>query len=266
MSKLLPILLLIAGLVITVFLVLQQTKLFSKAGISDIPKGVKISNISDNSFTVSWVTEEAVPGFVVFGQAESLDKTALDDRDSGGRNSRLTHHITLKDLTPTTVYSFKIGSGAKVYDNKGKLYTQTTAPVVSDTPPLPESLLGKVETADNKVPAEALVYVNMERSTVLSSFIREDGNFLLTLNNARIIDLSSYVTLIDSKKINLTAQAGAAGTVSKELLFSDHFVSQTLTLQQVKEAQIASWPADLNNDGVINAIDFAFYIKSKLGL
>ncbi len=266
MSKILSIVLLIVGLIIGVYLVLQQTNLFSKAGISDIPKEVKISNISDNSFTVSWVTEEAVPGFVVFGQGESLDKTSLDDRDSGGRNSRLTHHVTLKDLTPATVYSFKIGSGTDVYDNQGKLYTQTTAPVVFDAPPLPEPLLGKVETADGKVPAEALVYVNMERSTVLSSFIREDGNFLLTLNNARIADLSSYVTLADSKKINLTAQAGAAGTVSKELLFSDHLIAQTLTLQQVKEEQITSWPADLNSDGVINAVDFAFYIKNQLGL
>lgn len=266
MSRLLPILLLIVGLIVTVFLVLQRTSLFSKAGISDSPKEVKVSNISDNSFTVSWLTEDAVPGFVMFGQGESLDQTSLDDRDSGSKNARLTHHVTLKNLAPSTTYSFKIGSGADIYDNQGKFYTQTTAPSTTDTPPLPEPLMGKVETADGKAPAEALVYVSMERSTVLSSFIRDDGNFLITLNNARTADLSKYLTLADSTKINLTAQAGTAEATGKDLLFSDRFVSQDLVLQQTETVKEASWPSDFNSDGVINAVDFAFYVKNKLGI
>lgn len=256
---------LIIGLVFGLYLVSQKTSLFSKAGISSVPKEVRISNLSDNSFTVSWITDSKVPGFVKFGKNQSLQESALDDRDSGGQNSRLTHHITLKNLEPSTTYYFKIGSGESLYEKEGKLYTQNTAPSTTETPPLADPLFGKVVKSDNKIPAEALIYLQPENGTVLSSYTREKGNFLITLTNARTSNLTSYLTFEGNKKMKLIAQAAAEGTAQLDLNSADHSVAQQLILQK-NTAQSSEWPADLNSDGVVNAVDFAIFVKSKVNL
>ena len=43
-------------------------------------------------------------------------------------------------------------------------------------------------------PKEGLVYLTIAGGTPLSSYIREDGNWLITLNNARTADLLKYVS------------------------------------------------------------------------
>lgn len=264
MTKIAPVGLLIVGLILSVYLVLQQTNFFSKADISNAPLQVKISNISDNSFTVSWITYSVLPGFITFGKDQNLTSTALDDRDNGGSNSRITHHVTLKDLEPSTVYYFKIGSGAEIYDDQGKFFMQTTAPTTSDTPPFPEPLLGTVVREDGASPAEALVYLEVEKGTVLSTYIRDKGKFLLTLTNARTDDLSTYLTFDTNRKMKLIAVTGTEAA-QQDIDSSERFEDQKLVLQKSTD-NTAVWPADLNGDGVVNAVDFAVYIKSKLNL
>lgn len=266
MSKLLPILLLIAGLAISILLISTRTSFFSKAGVSDQPQNIRISNISDNSITISWITALKVPGFINFGVDQNLGSTVLDDRDLGGNNVRFTHHVTLENLNPATTYMFKIGSGSTLYDDQGKLFTQTTAPITNETPPLPETLFGKVTKSDGQVPKEALVFMQTEKGTVLSSFTRTDGNFLITLNNARTADLFNYLTFKDEQKIKLEVLAGEEGKVEKELVSTQKGEAQDLVLEKVVEVVAASWPADLNNDSVVNSIDFAIFVKQKLGL
>lgn len=263
MSKYLILPVLILGLVFGIYLISQKTSLFSKAGISAIPKEVRISNLSDNSFTVSWVTDVSVPGFVKFGNTQNLKDTALDDRDTGGQNARFTHHVTLKKLDPTTTYYFKIGSGASLYQKEGKLYTQTTAPSTTETPPLADPLFGKVVKKDGGVPAEALVYLQPEKGTVLSGTIRENGNFLITLSNARTDSLSNYLTFDNGRKIQLMAQAGEEGGVARlDLSSNSRDSAQKLILQKASQ-QDNRWPVDLNGDGVINIFDYALYMTKK---
>lgn len=233
MSRILLIILLIVGLMIGLYLLNQQTHLFSKAGGSDVPKQVQISNISDNSFTVSWTTLLSVPGFVTFGKDESLGQAALDDRDKSSKNTHFTHHVTLKNLTPNTTYYFKIGSGANVYDKQGKPFTQTTAPTTSDTPPLAEPLFGKVIKGDSKPPAEALVYLQAEKNTLLSGYTQANGNFLITLNNGRTADLSKYLTIADTTDINVLVDAGPDGRVQRAMVGKARSTALTLTLQPV---------------------------------
>lgn len=263
MTKYFILIILILGLVIGLYLISQKTSLFSKAGVSDIPKEVKISNIADNSFTISWITDIATPGFIQYGKDQNLGQTALDDRDSGSQTAHFTHHVSLKNLDPNSPYYFKIGSGAKVYDNSGQPYTQTTAPTTTDTPPLADPLFGKVLKQNGQAPNEALVYLQPEHGTVLSSYIRSDGNFLITLTNARADNLSSYLTFDSNRKMTLVARAGLDGVVQQDVNPNNRTAAQQLVLQQ-SAAQNASWPADLNGDGVINAFDFALYVKSKL--
>lgn len=193
-SKLVIILLIIA-IPVSVYLIGQRTGFFGKASISDIPKQVQITNISDNSFTVSWITDKETSGFISFGDSEKLGNTALDDRDTGAEQARFTHYVTIKSLDPEKVYFFKINSTDKSYQQK-------TAPVTSDAPPVAQVIFGSVITKDGKIPKEAIIYLNFEDSTALSTFTR-NGNYLLTLNNARVKDLSTYISYKGGDKVKV---------------------------------------------------------------
>ncbi len=161
------------------------------------PQEVKITNLSDNSFAVSWITpNKALVGFAGYGENPSLGQTALDDRDqqSGKTTDYFTHHVTIKNLQPETTYYFKIGSGSRFYDNNGTPYQVTTAPTTEETPPLADPAYGKILTLEGSPAADVIVYLTVADSTPLSATVNRDGNWLITLNNARTTDLTRYVT------------------------------------------------------------------------
>ena len=67
--------LLAAGIVVGVYLVKQKQILKSRADISLEPKDVQITNISESSLTISYLTAKETTGFVVYG----IDATKLDN-------------------------------------------------------------------------------------------------------------------------------------------------------------------------------------------
>lgn len=247
------IFILIFGLLVSVYLLGQRTGFFSKADISAAPQDIRISNVSDNSFTVSWITAKPVNGFVSFGGSESLGETAQDDRDSSGPKMRQTHHVTLKNLDPDTVYFYKITNGDTA--------KQKTAPTTQDTPPLADPIFGKVVRSDQSPETEAIIYSIISGSTLLSSYTREDGNFLITLNNARTSDLSFYITVKDSDAVDFKIKTAGEAMEAKVSAESRKTAVQ-LTLRQPQVTRRA-WPADFNNDSKINVVDYALHLKER---
>lgn len=248
------------GLVIGVYLVVfQRTNIFSKADISTSPQDVKISNISDNAFTVSWITQKPTIGFVQYGESENLDGQAADDRDQGAQKARITHHVTLKKLTPATTYSYKI--------NNGTTAKQATAPVTADPPAVPEPIFGKIIKTDGKVPQEALVYLENGNGSLLSNYTKDDGNYLITLNNARTKDSTKYITVKSTDSVTVSVNAGQDGAASAQAKISEREVFSKINLinlQTPESNKVASGVQDFNGDGVINVFDYIFYIKQQL--
>lgn len=266
LHKVVILIILTVGLLVGLYLVSQQTNLFPKATPLVSPQAVKISNISDNSFTVSWVTpDKPTVGFVQYGQS-NLTETASDDRDSGGPKPRTTHHITLKNLAPQTSYFFKISSAGQTFDNNGQSYQVTTAPTTADTPPLPQPIFGKVKTADNKPPQEAVVYVIIGEGTLLSSYTRADGNWLVTLNNARTKDLSTYLNPQEGDQLTVTIQAGLEGFISQITTLAQKSKISSLILNKASTTLPSAIPGDVNGDGVVNVFDFMLQAQQKLRL
>ncbi|MBI2329900.1 fibronectin type III domain-containing protein [Candidatus Daviesbacteria bacterium] len=242
MSKIIVLVLLIAGLAVGVFLVGRQTGFFSKADISTEPQEIKVSNISDNGFTVSWITAKPTVGFVQFGESESLGDTTDDDRDA---RPRLTHHVTLKNLSPQTIYFYKINPGSNIAQ-------QTTAPVTQNPPAVPEPIFGKALKADGSMPAEALVYLQLPGGSLLSSYTRDQGNWLITLNNARTKDLADYITVSDEDVVSVLVSGEGKAEVQGKVSDKDAFSQITL-----------GHTGDLNGDGVINVFDYILSFTKK---
>ena len=110
---LLGILLIVIGIGITSYLVKTGAILTSKAGPSETPENVRISNISDTSFTLSYTTQASVIGSLNFGKDKNLGQIALDERDKeGSLKEHKIHYITVKDLGTSTNYYFSITSGS----------------------------------------------------------------------------------------------------------------------------------------------------------
>jgi len=193
---LLGLIVLVAGLGAGLFLVGRAT-IVPRATAEETPKQIKITNISENSFSVSWVTDVSTIGFVRFGEAAGkLEQTIADDRDqlSGEAGIFATHHVTLKNLKPDTKYYFKLGSGTSrvLYDNSGAAYAIAT-PAVLSTPPAADTAYGTIRKSET-IPAEgALVYLTLPNATPLSTVAQSDGNWAVSLSTARSEDLGAYV-------------------------------------------------------------------------
>lgn len=203
---LLGILLIAVSVGVTTFLVNQTTFFKSNASLSDQPKDVRITNVTDNSFTVSYSTDSQVPGSLNYGKDQTLGQTGLDDRDqqSGNLANYNIHNITLRSLQSQTQYFFTITSGQNNYLNSGEPFTVTTAASLSA--PLEQTpMTGKVTLPDGTAPTEAIVYVTTDNAQVISTLTKSDGSFILPLNSLRTSDLSSYYALPDNATIKILA-------------------------------------------------------------
>ena len=217
---LLGLILIVVGLGVTTYLV-KQGGLFSiRAGPGHEPKDVRISNVTDTSFTVSYSTEDIVTGVLNFGESPELGQSALDDRDqnSGKISSHKLHNTTVRDLDPEKTYYFSIISSQNTYLNNSKPFEVTTTIPIDDTPLVQNPMSGKIILPSGKAPSEAIVYLTTEGSQIISTLIRDDGTFLLPLNSLRTADLSSYLKLEEGKILQLLTIG--EGLASNATLFS----------------------------------------------
>src|SRR3989344_2489157 len=74
------------------------------------PKDIKITNVTDTSFTVSWETNEPTDGHILYGTvAEKLNLKAFDNNLTGTDPKLLrakTHTVTLTNLITNTFYYY----------------------------------------------------------------------------------------------------------------------------------------------------------------
>lgn len=209
---------LIIGLGFGVFLVQQGNLFFLKASPDTTPSEIKITNLSDSSFTVSWLTVKEATGYVRFGEAaSSLDQTALDDRDqvSGQTGSFYTHYITLKNLKPKTKYFFKIGSQGQSFGNNDKPYETTTADTMRGNLPVSDLATGKILFPDGKPASNTIIYLKMGNMTPQSALVGKDGAWLVSLSTALSLDLIGFVSYDKKAQVEeIFVQGAPQGTAT----------------------------------------------------
>ena len=193
------IVLLIAGALAGVMFINRSTGFLPRASPEYIPQKINLTNITDTSFTASWVTQEPAIGFVKYGEnAGNLTTITVDERDqlTGDSGEYRTHYVSVLGLKPQTTYYFKLGSqGKRLYDNNGQSLSITTGPTLGDSPSA-DTVYGTIMTPA-QTPAEgAIIYLSFpdsNKATPLSSLVKQNGSWALSLSTTRTADLTGFV-------------------------------------------------------------------------
>ncbi len=161
------------------------------------PEQIRITNISDTSFTVSFITDEAVLGTLSYGTNQSLGKLALDDRDqqTGTPRPYQTHHITVKNLTPNSEYFFSITASDKEFLDQDKPFSVRTLSPLSETPPQQSPIVGKVSYPDGSTRSDVIVFLVGDSTQSYSVLSKQDGSYVMPLNSIRTKDFTGYANL-----------------------------------------------------------------------
>jgi len=194
----------ILGLLITITVTIvggyltERTRGSVSVSAQEKPLSVKITNITDQSFTVSWCTQNPISGYI---KINNNNKLFWDQRDQGGNqtNDYFTHYITVNNLQPKTQYSFTIFSGGKPY--KDKNFQVQTAPINSTVPPEADLAFGIILDQQKKPMSGVLVFLSIANATPLSSITNESGNWSISLGTAYKKDLSGFITYDKNNQI-----------------------------------------------------------------
>lgn len=216
----------LVGLVILVIALILGTVFFQqglgvfapRATPETTPKQVRITNVSESSFTISFMTEAEVAGFVKYGTEENgLKKTAVDDRDAltSTIGKFKLHHITLRSLEPNTTYYYVLGTGdGALFDNNGIPFKLVTARR-SGSPSAAKTVHGSV-TTESGAPAEgAIVFVTIDGAGEMSSLVKNAGGWAVPLSNARTPDGSAYAKISDDTTIQILVQGPTTGQTAR---------------------------------------------------
>ena len=177
----------------------------SRAAVSNIPRNVQISNITDTTFTVSYITDDKVLGTVHYGTDQILTNVSLDDRDQqlGKTTPHWVHYVTVKALAPSTTYHFVITSADTNFPKDAAPYTITTASVKAAPPSQQQPLHGSIIRDDGSIPMEALAYVSSDTSQLISVLVSVDGSYTIPLATLRTKNLTDFVSLQPTTPLHL---------------------------------------------------------------
>lgn len=215
-----------------VFIILVAVGIYSYFYFTDDGGGIKnlrLTNLTSNSITITWTTDEAVFGKVIWGEdnnfypfVENINKSvSFDDRDvdeneSGqyviveeGMKKRFTHSITIRDLDPEKQYFFKIGSDKRYFN----LTSFRTLSLLEDIN-TPEALYGKAINEQNIAVDDALVYYRvssaMQTSLVYSTTTNAEGGYAIDVGYLRD-ESGNYFRFNPEAKISLEIIAREMG-------------------------------------------------------
>lgn len=226
------------GLVSGVVLLRNPLSVLVGASPEETPQKTQITNITDSEFVVSWVTEKAVAGFVQYGEKDPTLVVSDDrDQDNGNVGSYFTHFVTVKGLTPSTGYVFKIGSGKNLYDQQGKLYAITTGPQLNN-PPAADVAYGQVDNSSGEPAEGAIVYLHLAGVIPQAALVKSSGSWVIPLATSRTTDLTSFAPYDPATaKLEIFVEGGPLGTTQSQITTADDKpVANLILLSQTDNA------------------------------
>jgi len=120
----------VIGTIMFILLVYFGFRIFGSQASDFQPREVVISNINQNSVTITWVTGAETQGVIEYGTTP----TALNFFAPESTKTK-NHSVDLTLLSPSTTYYFQIRINDRKYDNGGVPWTFTTKAVERTTTP-----------------------------------------------------------------------------------------------------------------------------------
>lgn len=200
---------LVVALIVGVLFIGQGAGVFApRATAETTPKNVRITNVTDTTFTVSFMTDLETTSLVKYGtDANKTNLQIADDRVqlSVTNDKFKLHHITVKGLQPGTVYYYVIGTGGgALFDSNGSPFKISTAK--KGIPTAAKTIFGTV-TTESGAPAEgAVVYIKTDGAGDMSSLVTNIGSWAVPLSNARTPDGSAFATITEDSQLALVVQ------------------------------------------------------------
>lgn len=210
---LLGIVILIAGIFTGVYFLGVRQIFRIGADASTAPKDVRVSNQTDTSVTISWVTDKETSGFVSWGSSKnSLNRVEKETEDT---QRFFTHSITVTGLEPNTQYFYKINSDGHMVDNNGLPweFTTGTALDVNGTSIL---ISGSVLSSSGSPAKRSIVYANVG-GYLMSTLASGTGNYVFQLGLVRTQDLQSYLTINPAQTLVEISVVNEAGVASAQV-------------------------------------------------
>lgn len=212
---LIGVLVLVFGLAGGVVLVNKDTIFKLGASPEATPKDVRITNITDTSFTVNWVTDKQTSALVKWGETSNLGKTALPEV---GTKTTSAHTVTIRNLVKNKTYYFTINSGGVDNTNSGIPWSVTTLSSVS---PDVSHVSGTILLSTGTPADDAVVYVDAPGMTEQSTTTSSSGNWILALP----VSETAGDTLL-----NIYVQGGTAGIATAQVYLASANPVPTISL------------------------------------
>lgn len=179
------------------------------------PQKLGITNVTENSLTISWISEKPTKGYVFLNPKPWLIALPFLNRffvpvfaDDHSQIATV-HHVTLKNLKPETTYSYFISTGWRAFyhDHRGALLPKVKTPQPQENPPFPNPVYGKILKKDGITAAfPTIIYL-----TPLFGQANQRGATLSTITNIEggwALDLPPL-----ADKIEIIVEAGKDGSI-----------------------------------------------------
>lgn len=201
------------GFVIVGFERISRT--YSNASPSAVPLSVRFTNISDSTFTVTWLTSGSATGAVMIMGKERKNQIVYDERDTAGSlKTYTTHSVIVRNLSPSTSYTVKLLSNGKTHTNGGEPWSIETGPQLTSSSNSLEPAFGTVWTNSDQPATGALVYLALSGSQSLSTLVSSSGSWIIALNTIREENLNSFIEPLERLTETITVRLGSEESIA----------------------------------------------------
>lgn len=205
----------------------QASRMPSIASADIEPKNVEVTNVSDTSFTVSWITNAPTTGAVIVAGLSQKPEVVFDQRDLSSDQSTngshlgqySTHSTIFRSGGPNTSYTIQVLSNGKTFAPLG-LSTVKTGQTLIGSASTRGPAYGSVVLSNGQGADGALVYLTISGSQKLSTLVTSGGTWLIPVNLVRSADLAQFLPFPKERiteEIVVRTQEGVASAITDTL-------------------------------------------------
>jgi len=212
---------LVLSLAVILFFLGRRRLFWFRAQEAAAPSELRITNITDNSFTVSWFTSQKTTGLIQV-VSDKYERSFSDFRTEINREDQFTtHYVIVEGLEGGKEYQFVILSGGSQFtDSGGQPYKVNTALSFFGELPIANLASGVVKTSDREIAEGAIVYLKADNFSPLSSLVTNQGNWAVSLAKAFSEDLTRLADQQDGLSVEEIFVQGVGGEIATVLVYA----------------------------------------------